>query len=638
MPVLFTDLTDKLLEYKNAGPKARQAILDAAIKSVSSLPATITDAKQAAKAYKTMAYASQIIKYSDNLRKIENQEPFEILFDFAGMGDLFTSGNPKFQEQFAPLAAFFKFGTKEEKNLGTMRLLKPHADIPPAIWKLFQDAQLVLMAPKGDKFKLTELDIFNPPANQLFPLPQFMGALKNKAVDRVCPNANGEFAVAKNFKGELQSAGGGMVEIDLVKSLDSHLHKALDEHLEEEHGELFKSAAAQYDELLESEFLAKITACINLEGKDKDGRPAPKLAELPQFVAFKARLDLVIQDALTHVGADEYTNAKVLNRLIDVIDNYPLEGSDNDQAMQKKLIHELKAMVQVETIKLHPLYEQAFKFMKDNAKMVEIDQVNDLRRGGGEQTAYTFLMTKPIEGFFASKGIHGNKLADDMTGGKYVRQTMLTLLSNFDKVRFSHIMTFLASQLDCLLNKTLDFATVWKNDQFNEAKGKIIAVGKEMCNLERASSKARGDELERKLVQLQEILKGSTISSKFKPQLEKLHDAILPLSKSGLENTEQLTTIVNKAIDLVTGEIAPKDYKKAALAIQQGKASKTMLAISAIMLALTAVAIALCAPVGAVVAATSACGFFAYGKQQGASLAANKLADIGLQPEAPRAK
>ena len=642
MPVLFKDLTDKLLEYKNAGPKIRQAILEAAIKSVEGLPETITTKKQATKAYKTMAYASQIIKYSDNLRKIENQEPFEILFDFAGMGDLFTPGNPKFVEGFAPLAECFEFGTKEKNTLGTLRLLKPHAAISPAMWTLFQEAQREHMKVKADKFKLIELDIFHPPANQLYPLPQFMGAFENKAVDRVCPNSKGEYAVAKNFKGELQSAGGGMVDIDLENSMDVYMRKALEEHLEEEHGELYITAAAQYDALLTSEFFTKLRGCINLESKDTKGNVVPKFAALPRF----GELQTAFLDALNA----EQKNSDVLARLMDIISAHPIEGTANEQGAQKKLIHELKAMVQVETFKLHPLFAEAFNFIKSNSKMVEIDQVNDLRRGGGEQTAYTFMMRKPIEVFFESKGIKGTQLADDMTGGKYVRQTFLTLLANFEKVRFSHVMTFLASQLDCLENKTLEFKAVWDNNQYAQAKTAICDGGAEKIIKESQSYQIRK-------VALLDILKNlreeQLFNRKEREAIMCLHNAIAYQGRVGLENTEQLTVAAQNALDLVRNpsvERAEAYAKEAQATLHQSKGSLAMLRISQLMLGLCAIAIALCvagvvvaAPVCVAVAAVVAVGaykgsnhFFAKSMRDNLPLAAEKLAeevaDVVIEP------
>lgn len=75
------------LKYASAGPKIRQAILRAAIKSVEGLPQSITTGKEATEARNTMAAASQLIKTSQSVRQNLNQA--FMTFHFTVMDDLF---------------------------------------------------------------------------------------------------------------------------------------------------------------------------------------------------------------------------------------------------------------------------------------------------------------------------------------------------------------------------------------------------------------------------------------------------------------------------------------------------------------------------------------------------------------------
>jgi hypothetical protein len=315
---LFTDLGDRLLAYKKANPVDRQAMLLAEMRKLQDMPfkaiskemsKEVTGNEVAMAAYKQTAmhaylelsYTATLIRYAEVLSNVENQRPFEILFDFANM---------EFKGEFASLADTFELNAKTSE----MRLKCPVDEIKIDTWKLFRKAQVAHLnaadvkkreakaneaarkareagepdeqirsardnayqnafaheKPKMDIFNFAKLDLDNPnlklpedvldpenpPEDQLLPVQiQALGKLRNEAVDRTCVDAKGQYRLTRRPDGMMQLPGGGMVEILTdTKKVDAYQKKMLDEYLEEERANLHRVAAEMYDELAPEAF------------------------------------------------------------------------------------------------------------------------------------------------------------------------------------------------------------------------------------------------------------------------------------------------------------------------------------------------------------------------------------------------
>lgn len=451
MPIAFQDLTDSLLQYKQSIFLDRNESLDNLIKELLALPEKPKDQEEAKLISRKLAYISQQITYVNNLRKIENQEFVDMLGDYNELGTFFTNNG------YADLSEYFDIQKFK------WRLKKPIEEIPQTIWDLFHAAQVAFLKSKGKQdIDIRPIDCLNRPQDQLYPLPQMFFNYQNEAVDRIYVDTKGQFNMMVGPLG-IQCPGGGMMPkgasaedkaAQLEALLDEKRHQMLDEYLEEENANLFNTAAKFYNEILDqNQFKARLVESFSKK----------EFAALPDFEAFKIGFLQIIG------SPDAHSNAELLAKVVAYIETYIKTGDDKQQSAQRKLINTLRATVQVETFKLHPIYEKAFQFVKDHSQqVVEIDQVNDVRRGGGHQTASTFLMNEPLEHFFAAKDIQGQVPGDDMTDGKYQRFTLLKLLSNFNKVRFSHIMTVLAGQ-EAIFDQ-LDFEQMWSNEDYSAAK------------------------------------------------------------------------------------------------------------------------------------------------------------------------
>jgi hypothetical protein len=435
---LFSDIGPTLLQYKDANVLGRQAMLLDAIAISRKSPQNLAEAKLH---LQELSYAATLINYADVLKRMESKDFFDILFDFNAM------------ELSAELQEWFEF-----KNPGKMRLKKEISEYTPAIWEQFRQAQKAHLdkTNKGHLFNLDQLDIAHPPANQLFPIQiQMLGKLHNEAVDRINVNAKGEIRFAKRF-GSYLLPGGGMVEISNSAKVDALMHKMLEEHLEEEHANLYVKAASLYNELPQDRFNQGLADALN-----------SKQAQAS-----------TIKDNLLDVLNAEGSNAEHLRRIIELIDG-KLENESNSEV--KKALVELRAIVQVRTFSLTPLFAEAFQHIKANTKLVDIQQYLDTRAAGGSQMSHTFIMTKPLEEWFKSKfdGVD-IEFGDDISGSEIERLTLLQAIAQFRQVKFSHLLIGLAAYKEAFANNTLDLKKVWDDQQYKAA---CEAIGSEAIKL-----------------------------------------------------------------------------------------------------------------------------------------------------------
>jgi hypothetical protein len=346
---------------------------------------------------------------------------------------------------FTELKKYFEF----HANAPQMRLLAPRQDIPPQIWKLFRDAQQEKLRIKGTahKFKLDELDIDNLPADQLYPLPiQMFGVYTNEAVDRVWGSHTGQYSFANPF-GVFLLPGGGMIEIDLGKTMEKILQKMLDEHFEEQHGNLWVKAAQHYDEVAPAHCIEALTKCF---------------ASNKNLAKYKEQLDLVLA-----IPAEGTTNSNMVAEAVCVVDSL-IASNPGD----KKLLLELRAAVQVETLKPSAFYAAAVKFIRDSSLHVLIEQLGDTRACGGKQLSNSYLMfgNDLLELIKAACNGEEAEAGDDITGSKFVHLSLLKAIELHPKVKFSHLLIVLAHQIEALSRGVMSIENVWKNDEFLGAR------------------------------------------------------------------------------------------------------------------------------------------------------------------------
>lgn len=451
---LFTDVGPMLIQYKEADPLGRRVMMQEIIAGIKKLPGQVIHQSQAKTHYKVLAYAATFINYADVLQRMENQQYFDILLDFYDM------------EMDEQLSSWFEFG----KTPGQMRLKHPIHEYIPEIWKKFRVAQKAHLKKtnKSHLFNLDELDIYHPPATQLYPIQiQMGGKLENEAVDRIHTDAQGRIRFAQQH-GFYLLPGGGMIEITNAAKIDDLQRKMLEEHLEEEHANLYIKAKELYDQLTPDDFNAALTKAFSSK----------------QVLSLSAALRGWLHEQILI----EKSNAMRLQTIIGKLDQQIKEAKKNlqqnrakeSQAKKQHLLKsliELRAIVQVQTFELTLLFTEALYYIKKNTICVDIQQYLDTRVLGGSQISHSFIMKgQPLEEWFAIrfKGIDG-EFGDDISGSEIERLTLLEALSKFRKIKFSHILIGLAAYEECLDNGTLRTENIWNEAQFADARQVMLA-------------------------------------------------------------------------------------------------------------------------------------------------------------------
>lgn len=584
MPTLYKELRIQLLDYKNAGPKARQTLLDKAIKSINDLPNVIGNKSDAAQAYQVLVYASQLINYAQALRRIENQEFFTIHKPFNSMPRQLAK--PAFND----LNEYFEFDPRGIQ----MRLKKPTTDLPMRIWELFRNAQKQLLSEANiTTFNLDELDISNPPSARLFDLNvQMFEKLHYETVERIAPNHTGQFA----FTTDTHKHAGS---VDDLKTKEAYLHQMLDEHLELEHSTLYQTAATLYKQLDPSLFKVALENCL------KD----PQFAIISDFKTFRR----AFLDGCTHGD-----NAEILTRLINLIDRHPRVGDEPIRSEQNRRLNSLRAMIQVETFKLHAAYHSAFQFIKKNTTKYRITELTDTQMGGGEHISRSFVLKNPLNNWFAEEHrIIARQLDADHSRRSIQRLTLLEILSKFDQLNSNTLLSVLTSQLVCFKQNTMDFAAVWKSEQYNHASGVLIHAANEAKRLETAASSKRKMALNSEVKKLGPLFHDHERDTRFKPLIRQLLVEVRALVKSGEGDWNQVRAAVTQTITMLNGNFTDQQYKdyEATAQTMYGHTSPYLKPLAVVMLALCGLAITLglisiATPVLALTSATSA-GLFA---------------------------
>lgn len=479
--VLYTDLREKLITYKNADTDRKQKILAAVISMVNGLSNLTGDKltnESAAEAYTRLSYAATVISYANHLQNMYTKQEFDIMFDFKDltgflrkpenrekyaallMKELGVTEKEQVQseidklDKFNELDQYFQFNTNAPK----MRLLVSPEALPINIAKLYRDAQKLKLKIEGKShlFNLDELDLDKPlPVDQLFPLPiSGMGKYENQAVDGLS-STTGQYTFAFRF-GSYLLPGGGMVEITEVEAFgEKLLKKMLDERFEERHANLWKKAVKHYDD----------------PSVEKE-----KFLEIIQKYTVKndKRLDESLRKSLQKIIDNPVDkNSELLANVVREIDVLLAAHPD-----QKQALNEARAHIQTETLKLTGVYNRALKHVKENYLEVIIEQLCDTRTAGGKQFSHTFLMFgNDLDAYLKNEEFDGieEEAGDDIRGAESKSLTLLEALINFQKVKFSHILCVLAHQVESLARGLMQAKNIWSHEHFAEAKSALAA-------------------------------------------------------------------------------------------------------------------------------------------------------------------
>lgn len=248
----------------------------------------------------------------------------------------------------------------------------------------------------------------------------------NFAVDRTKPDSKGRYPFGYAF-GQYVSPGGGMVAIqEGSRAEEKQLSQMLNEHLEEEHGNLWLKAAAHYkaldyalvkQHLVGAEVLGKFTTSIN-KALGNDSR-------------FTSHLIQIIEEG----GDADQVIATLVRKIDEILAQHELSLD------AKKDLRSLRAAIQVETFALTPLYSDAIEFIKKHHETRDIIQLLDGRVFSGRQISRTYFLHGDLVGWFNQEGrIPGElEFADDLAGSSRKHLTMLELLARSRKIKFSHI-------------------------------------------------------------------------------------------------------------------------------------------------------------------------------------------------------
>lgn len=141
--VANSSLIEKLLKYKNATSKDRIEMLQKERQLINKLSKDEpTDNETKVSRYRDLVNAKELIKYANNLYKIENQQPFEVLVDYNQMQQ-HLSDNCK------DLLDYFNFSSSPDGRQAFMTYKKPLTEYTQDIWNQFHDAQCTYLQKKG---------------------------------------------------------------------------------------------------------------------------------------------------------------------------------------------------------------------------------------------------------------------------------------------------------------------------------------------------------------------------------------------------------------------------------------------------------------------------------------------------------
>lgn len=481
-------LYDQLLAYRHADVFRRQEMLCWAIHTLQTLQSDVqADNNLALKQYTTMVEIATLIRYAKNLRKLEQHEEIDILNDFKGMDlgpDPTKNITIDLREWFAihPTAPKIRF----------LKDMKAYSG-PGAkdVWASLDAARVRHIEKKGNKSEFAQImrpiSDFTQHDDGLFPgVFTWLGQYHNEAVDRVVYNTDGTILNMVTAFGEYFLSGGGM-----RSKSDTVVNKVVQETIEEHYSDIFK-AHIQIDKSghiydANNNIIVTISSenYVNQElEEERSYQPlydciAPDLVKTILDELKKTYASLCSDPEITR-ALQQFQNStgKVTQRLEALIIAMERLGTKNP--ILKSELLSFKAQLLTKLFVHSPLYQPAVAYLLNQAKILRIPQLLDMRAGSGSQIS-SLLLSRPLENFLNAVIYNGQslqRLGDDVAHANKHVMTLMQALEHCSTMRFSHLLLILEAYRHGTEIGNLQPGQLWQAQDFETTRTAMIEQAK----------------------------------------------------------------------------------------------------------------------------------------------------------------
>ena len=452
----YHHLYDVLLKYRNANALERQGILCLAIKKLQDLqPNVEEDDNLALQQFTTLAEVATLIRYAQNIQKLETHQWIDILFDFKEMSldpDPSQGITVDLREWFEmhPSAPKIKFLKNIEHYSGAKAT---------EVWCSFEAARARHVACHGrpefrsNYVRITDFKLRN---DGLFPgVFSWMGHYHNEATDRVFLNSQGKVLNMVTGFGELFLSAGGMRNPN-----DEILRKAIAETIEEHYAQIH--LAVMQDSSGKKYLYNQI--------------PHAQFVETIQTI-FKENEALITDSdlkALFLTCCDTEKPNSILEKLVPLIDKIDALCKTSPQTAD---LLSLKAKILFHLFMHTPLYPEIVEYLQTDMNTSRVPQLLDMRAGSGSQIS-TLVLTKPIENFIHSRIENAEvifRLGDDVAHAIKKPMTLMQALLNCTKMKFSHLLLILEAYKYATERGDLHPGKFWDVRGFGDTRTEMIS-------------------------------------------------------------------------------------------------------------------------------------------------------------------
>lgn len=485
----YAALYDLLLQYRRADTLARQKILYSAIQQLENLnPEVKYDDTLALRQYKTMVYIATLIRYVENIRKLEAHEYIDVLKDFKGM-DLTPDANQGIR---IDLSEWFEMSLTEPKIKFKQHIRAYSGSAAMVVWQSFEKARARHLALHG---RTTFQQIYRPinsftdNDDGLFPgVFTWMGKYHNEAVDRLVYSNDGTFLNVVSVFEESFLSSGGMRNGD-----EEILKKAIQESIEEHYCNI-ALAMVRIDtsgQLLDIH--GKKIALKSTLASDPIGAESTRQCEFQDIALYNLiplaqthkislktwRLNLLL---INHAGLSdcftklsEKTDGDFLVNLYFLIAKID-ELCIQDHATKLDLIA-LKASFLSELFIHTPLYPLIFEYMQEKIEIIKVPQLLDMRTGSGSQMT-SLVLCRSFEEFMALTLSNENEIrcfGDDVSLANRTPITLMMALKTCSKMKFSHLLLMFEAYKYGSKIGDLQPGHIWQSQDFIEVRTEMIS-------------------------------------------------------------------------------------------------------------------------------------------------------------------
>lgn len=441
-----------------------------------------TNPVKARQVYHKMALISQRLLHARLLHAQENGEKSDMLKDTNGLTQWVNKDEDR-KQKYKALWDYYDIAPFNETYKVDPRL------VPANIQDLYQEARreyLTTVKPEAtvdyNSWDFIPEHKLGSDIEAVFHGGSAFGSLKeNKATDRteIYQDENGflHITLVENIPGKPQLGGGGMQSVlkkdEPKKSIADYAEGVVNEFLEEESSELCKDP--KFDAIDPQAIIAALTAELPENQPNED-------APLIEKVGYQIRVLLgevnigphqrlqnsiaAIDEKLTPLD-EAAKQLKSQEKRLKALSDQKTKGEkplspDEDlehtqlqdlkrnveqNADNRTRLHHLRASVIVQAVKALPgdVYANAKQYMVDQADVVEIPELNDIRARSGVQDSFNFCLPhkSALKGFFVKQGFNEDNITgfgDDLAGSNKQERSVIDLLNNPDGVRFSHLL------------------------------------------------------------------------------------------------------------------------------------------------------------------------------------------------------